>query len=674
MIVRCLFLLAMLVLPTLACAEDRLALLIGNSRYEHAAPLRNPENDVEVVARSLKEAGFRTTVVANLDLAAIEHAVDAFVAEALRHDRPTLLVYYAGHGLQRDGANFLLPVDFEPTDAAELSTSAYHVDTLLDKLSSTGAAFSFVILDACRDDPFDKLERGAISMAQGLSPIRQITSQLVAFSTAPGKTASDGNTGTSPYASAFAESVIIPGLRVREVFDRVREKVTERTRGAQEPWETSAIHEDFYFTKPDPSAKLSEFEQLYWDNAAMIDTAEKYQSYLTKYPEGRFAALARQKIDNINRDFAFRKEAETFPVVTATAGGVDFCHDYDGINKGVLSMVKLDDYEDQVLFLDVKLPLRDIICQGAGGWSGIQTSVAEGTDMPCDSILSLKGLGGPKRIPRLRCVKFEGNSDKSNALDRWGYLEIHDFEAGTLAFTAGEHPSYSMRYHPEEGDFNNAYVQVTGLARLRMGPYDEGHYRDLVPVDAAEIGMTWKYQNTLDAYAKGAEDSGLKTISLDFNQEEYEREKKEFEDSAMPITSTWMVAGSTVGLYAKGEQRLLAYHDPSPELLARGIDAGTELFVGESPNGRDFKGSTWTTSERCDSVEFRVSGSMSTDGKQIVLSGTAPTFDDKCRRRGTHEETMVFNLLESMMPEANYGDTMPKNGAGDYVPDVDGEE
>ena len=283
-------------------AEQRLALLIGNSRYENATPLRNPENDIELVELTLKKAKFRTFTGRNLGFAAMQNSIKEFAAVARDAERPTLLIYFAGHGAQVHGRNFLIPVDAKVENLKDLSASSVDAEKLLKQLDKLDAKLIIFVLDACRDDPFENKTRG---LKRGLSPIESRPGRFIAFSTAPGKVAQDGDAGTSPYASAFAEASVIPGLSLEEVFRRVRRTVVERTAGKQEPWEKSAIYNRFVFVEKASGPALGNHEEEIWKFAAAVNSSEGYARYLEMFPRGLFAKLAKLKIAAINKEFTY---------------------------------------------------------------------------------------------------------------------------------------------------------------------------------------------------------------------------------------------------------------------------------------------------------------------------------------------------------------------------------
>jgi uncharacterized caspase-like protein len=271
--VRVLLRLVAIVVPSLAAAdiasaEPRYALLIGNSRYETLPPLRNPENDVDLVEKSLATAGFKVTKGLNATAEQMQALVKTFIDEIKEVEDPVVLVAFAGHGVAIDDKNYLAGIDAKDDTSENLAASSLDAASVLERVSSAGPRLVMLVLDACRE-PYNAKTR---SLARGLSEMKaadgtSFKNQLIAFSTAPGRLAADGDAGTSPYASAFAESVLIPGLPVEAVFKRIRQKVHERTNGQQEPWENSKLYDDFKFIADGASATLSSEESSIWDFA-----------------------------------------------------------------------------------------------------------------------------------------------------------------------------------------------------------------------------------------------------------------------------------------------------------------------------------------------------------------------------------------------------------------------
>lgn len=624
-------------------AEERFALLIGNSRYEHATPLRNPENDIDVVGRSLETVGFATTRVLNATLDELNAAVDEFVRDVSRHERPVVLVYFAGHGVQRHGRNYLLPVDSVISDADMLAGTTLGADDLIARLEPIGASLQIIVLDACRDDPFAEIGRGAVSLQGGLAEAKEASGQLIAYSTAPGRTAADGDTGTSPYAAAFAETLLMPGLNLRSVFDRVREKVMERTKGGQQPWEAAATYRDFHFVAPGATVEISEVEALSWDNAVLADSAESYQRYLARFAEGRFAALARQKIDNINKDFSFRKRSETFTVVRAEALG--FCGSGGADPFDTLS--KLNGLAGEIVYVDIVIPLERLMC--AKGIEAPRLEAVSKEPAGCYGVLYHFSEDMAERLQVETCVATPqwapGDWGERLIADRG--LVIDRLGAEGLYLSAATTPHYSYLFDAQEGQIEYAFVAVKGLVRVHTFVQEVYHSYFLEPADPAELGLTWKYQNTLEAYRKGAEQSGFDLVALDGGSGTAQG------DSSSP-TALWDHNGSVMTVSNVGDRIAIDYMRPREALLDSGIAEGTRLFDGTSTDGRSISGNARTFSRICGSVPYAVAGQR--DGARIVLNGIAPRFDINCRQTGTRADTLVFSLMENAEGEPTAAD------------------
>lgn len=248
------FLLFALLALSAPCVAKRVALVIGNSSYQHTAPLTNPTADAKLIGESLTAAGFQVTTQLDLGDAAFERALVEFGRTSQGAD--IALIYYAGHGMEFGGQNWLLPIDAKLEDDLALEVEAISLDRMLAVLGN--ARNRIVILDACRDNPFRamrvagqgrtvgssglarvELDRGLISTSDG-KPI----GTLIAFAAAPGAKAKDGlSGGNSPYAAALAQHLASPGVALSVVFDRVRDAVLAKTSNQQVPWKNDSMGE-----------------------------------------------------------------------------------------------------------------------------------------------------------------------------------------------------------------------------------------------------------------------------------------------------------------------------------------------------------------------------------------------------------------------------------------------
>jgi len=227
--------------------ERRVALVIGNSRYKNVLPLDNPGNDAKLMADTLRKLHFELVdgqAQIDLDKAGFDKAVQDFGRELPRSN--VALFYYAGHGFQVHGANYLVPISANPTKESDVDFQMVDAQLVLNEMEDGGARLNIMILDACRNNPFGG--RGIRAVGGGLAEMDAPDGTLISFATAPGRTASDGYGKDSPYTEALAETLLEPGLGLFEVFNKVGLKVKGKTGGDQRPWtENSAIEGNFYF-------------------------------------------------------------------------------------------------------------------------------------------------------------------------------------------------------------------------------------------------------------------------------------------------------------------------------------------------------------------------------------------------------------------------------------------
>lgn len=235
-----------------AAAPDKVALVIGNGAYDQL-PLRNPVSDARAMATSLKDLGFEVMTRENANLGGTLDAMREFLAKS--KDAKVRLFYFAGHGAQFKGRNYLIPTDVALQEEGELPRKSADATELVERLGRLSEGVNLVILDACRNQPFPVGTRtrnplGGLatrSLAPGLAQLGAPRGTLVAFSTAPGSVALDGPSGNSPYTRHLVETMRVPGLPVEQVFKRVRQAVAEETGRAQIPWESSSLLGDYCF-------------------------------------------------------------------------------------------------------------------------------------------------------------------------------------------------------------------------------------------------------------------------------------------------------------------------------------------------------------------------------------------------------------------------------------------
>jgi hypothetical protein len=245
-----------------AAAEKRVALVIGNSAYKNVTPLDNPARDAQLMAETLSGIGF--TLVGghaelNLDKTAMDSAVQEFGREVVGAD--VALFYYAGHGVQVAGSNYLVPVSANPTREADVDFQMVDANLVLRQMQGSGTRLNLVILDACRNNPFGS--RSLRGSDGGLAQMRAPDGTLISYATQPGNVAQDGSDGHSPYTKALAATLKQPGLDIFQTFNQVGLAVKRATGGTQQPWVSSSpIDGTFYFVPPSAQVAAASQEPL----------------------------------------------------------------------------------------------------------------------------------------------------------------------------------------------------------------------------------------------------------------------------------------------------------------------------------------------------------------------------------------------------------------------------
>ena len=232
-----------------SAANERAALVIGNQQYA-TAPLETPEADAKAMADHLRRAGYMVTRLVNLRQSEFYDAVDAFFSQ--RKNAKVILFFYAGHALQVNGKNFMVPVDINPKDPDILSRM-FDLRYLLNKMTESRSETKLVILDACRNNIFSANP----NVGSGLSELISPPGSFVAFSTSPGSTAEDGDGDNSPYTTALLGSLFRPKVKIEDAFKEVRRKVRLLTNDRQTPWENTSLIQDFYFVSENIAPGLS---------------------------------------------------------------------------------------------------------------------------------------------------------------------------------------------------------------------------------------------------------------------------------------------------------------------------------------------------------------------------------------------------------------------------------
>ncbi len=237
-----------------AATDKRVALVIGNSAYQNVTRLDNPRNDATLMAETLSSLGFTLIggrALLDLDKSAMDIAVQNFGRQVQGAD--VALFYYAGHGVQVSGSNYLVPVSANATREADVDFQMMDVNLVLRQMQGSGTRLNMVILDACRNNPFGG--RGLRASDGGLAQMRAPEGTLISYATQPGNVAQDGTDGHSPYTKALAATIKQAGLDIFQTFNQVGLAVKRATGGSQQPWVSSSpIDGTFYFVAPTAAA------------------------------------------------------------------------------------------------------------------------------------------------------------------------------------------------------------------------------------------------------------------------------------------------------------------------------------------------------------------------------------------------------------------------------------
>lgn len=302
-----------------ALAGTRVALVIGNSNYAHAPRLINPANDSKLVAETLKQAGFDLVDMRpDLSAAGMRRALRDFGDRAKAAD--IAVVYYAGHGIEVDGNNYLIPTDA----VLERDTDVYDEALSLDRVlvAVEGAKqLRLVILDACRDNPFSRniKQASSRSIARGLAKIEPNSpNTLIAFSAKAGSTANDGDGDNSPFTSALAKHLATPGLDIRRAFGFVRDDVLKVTDNRQEPYVYGSLGGEDVPLVPAklvpvtaaPAADQAGSVRADYQLALQVGTPEGWSAFLSQYPTGFYAGLAKAQMNKLAAEQAQRDAAD----------------------------------------------------------------------------------------------------------------------------------------------------------------------------------------------------------------------------------------------------------------------------------------------------------------------------------------------------------------------------
>jgi uncharacterized caspase-like protein len=283
-------------LATSALAEKRVALIIGNSAYQNAPALANPVNDADDVAATMGRLGFTVVLERNLDRRGMEAAIARFAR--ISQDADAALFYYAGHGMQHQGLNYIVPVDARLDDEFNVRFELTRLDDVLLGLEQARGV-KILVLDACRNNPLlDRLNRRATTRdlwaTRGIGKVEPGRGMVIAYSTQPNQVAVDGEGRNSPFASALVKQMEQPGLEIGTLFRRVAADVNRATEGRQLPELSVSLLGEFYFA-------TGETDLQAWARIRRSGDPDELRSFIARYPSSPLVADARERIDAMSR-------------------------------------------------------------------------------------------------------------------------------------------------------------------------------------------------------------------------------------------------------------------------------------------------------------------------------------------------------------------------------------
>ena len=295
--------------PTMAWSEPRVALVIGNASYP-ANRLKNPRNDALLMARTLAATGFDVMTVMDGTADDMRRAISDF-GSRLQAPGAVALFYYAGHGVQVDGDNYLIPLGAVINSTDDVTEFAVPLQSVMRTMERSGTRLNIVVLYACRDNPFTAA--GWMASVSGLASVVAPAGTIIGYATGPGQLADDGAGANSPYTAALVSEIVQPGATLEDVFRATRRHVLERTGNRQTPWEHSSLVSQFSFiAKPvdlaggnasrpgsaESDARIAEIRA--WDEIKATHDVAVLQNHLHQFPSGLFAELAAVRIAKLD--------------------------------------------------------------------------------------------------------------------------------------------------------------------------------------------------------------------------------------------------------------------------------------------------------------------------------------------------------------------------------------
>ena len=426
-------------------------------------------NDAKAMGDTLRGLGFDVVELRDGSRAQMQQAIDR-VRENLKGKAGIGMLYYAGHGLQLDWRNYMVPIDAKLNTASDVPAQAVDVAAVMDAFKTAGNRMNIVVLDACRDNPFAQSASG-----KGLAQVDAPPSTIMAYATAPGNVAADGSQGNGLYTQHLLQELVKPQAKIEEMFKRTRFAVRKASQGRQIPWESTSLEDEFMFNagkvvavpKPDNSARERAYlaEKLEWDRIAGSAKAEDLYGFLAVYPNGNYSELAQARLEMLQR-----------PQVRPQAGAdgrvsVPFAERHrDGDRYDVVWREGLTGLEQSRLTFEVRAKGADhfevVAVRGTGPSSLVTRSgftlqdFFGSYDPPLPVIPGGEFKVGNRRALRSMLTERDGNklwfdwegriAARETITTPMGQVETYRIEASAIAQT-GVYTTSSVWYDPDWG-------------------------------------------------------------------------------------------------------------------------------------------------------------------------------------------------------------------------------
>ena len=364
----------------------KVALVIGNGKYKDAPELKNAPNDAKAIGAALKASGFEVTMKLDTGRAELIDAIRAYV-HLMEQKKHVGLFYFAGHGVQLEWRNYLLPIDAVIDKIEDVAKQSVDIARLMEGLTKAANPMNVIILDACRENPFGTAKPVA---QKGLSQMDAPTHTILAYATSPGNVASDGDGANGLYTENLLREIKVPEAKIEDVFKRVRLGVRRKSNGAQIPWESTSLEEDFWFLPPKSLAaasdsdktKLFEEELATWEKIKAASAPGPLEEFLRRWPSGPFSELAQLQLDTV-----LAKQGEK-KIQIATAAGNPYTQ---GLVSADTNFKVGDSYGYVTLERQTRAEMSKI--------NSMVTQINENEVIFNDGVLILDRLGNTVKVP-----------------------------------------------------------------------------------------------------------------------------------------------------------------------------------------------------------------------------------------------------------------------------------